>query len=38
MQGGKVQLVQPWTLTESVDKDDRWTVAELESAMKQFAG
>ncbi|MBV9665354.1 MAG: SDR family oxidoreductase [Actinobacteria bacterium] len=38
VQGGKVQLVQPWTLTESVDKDDRWTVAELESAMKQFAG
>jgi hypothetical protein len=32
-----VQLVQPWTLTESVDKDERWTVAELESAMKQFA-
>jgi NAD(P)-dependent dehydrogenase (short-subunit alcohol dehydrogenase family) len=38
VQGGKVQLVQPWTLTESVDKDERWTVAELESAMKQFAG
>jgi NAD(P)-dependent dehydrogenase (short-subunit alcohol dehydrogenase family) len=38
VQGGKVQLVQPWTLTESVDKDDRWTVTELESAMKQFAG
>jgi NAD(P)-dependent dehydrogenase (short-subunit alcohol dehydrogenase family) len=38
VQGGKVQLVQPWTLTESVDKDERWTVGELESAMKQFAG
>jgi NAD(P)-dependent dehydrogenase (short-subunit alcohol dehydrogenase family) len=37
VQGGKVQLVQPWTLTESVDKDERWTVAELEPAMKQFA-
>jgi NAD(P)-dependent dehydrogenase (short-subunit alcohol dehydrogenase family) len=38
VQGGKVQIVQPWTLTESVDKDERWTVAELEPAMKQFAG
>ena len=37
VQGGKVQLLQPWTLTDGIEKDDRWTVAELESAMKQFA-
>jgi NAD(P)-dependent dehydrogenase (short-subunit alcohol dehydrogenase family) len=37
VQGGKVQLMQPWTLTEAAEKDERWTVAELESAMKQFA-
>jgi NAD(P)-dependent dehydrogenase (short-subunit alcohol dehydrogenase family) len=33
VQGGKVQLFQPWTLTESIDKDARWTVAELEEAI-----
>jgi NAD(P)-dependent dehydrogenase (short-subunit alcohol dehydrogenase family) len=38
VQGGKVQLMQPWTMTEAIEKDERWTVAELESAMKQFAG
>ena len=34
VQGGKVQKFQPWTLTESIDKQDRWTVAELEREMK----
>jgi NAD(P)-dependent dehydrogenase (short-subunit alcohol dehydrogenase family) len=34
VQGGKVQLFQPWTLTEAIDKDDRWTVPELEEQMK----
>ena len=29
IQGGKVQFFQPWTLTEEIDKGDRWTVAEL---------
>jgi NAD(P)-dependent dehydrogenase (short-subunit alcohol dehydrogenase family) len=29
VQGGKVQLFQPWTLTHEIDKNDRWTVAEL---------
>jgi len=38
VQGGKVQLFQPWTLTESIDKDERWTVAELESEMKRLIG
>jgi len=38
VQGGKVQLFQPWTLTESIDKDGRWTVAELESEMKRLIG
>src|SRR6185436_1433785 len=31
VQGGKVQNFQPWTLAESIDKDDRWTVAELQT-------
>ncbi|TMM15780.1 MAG: SDR family NAD(P)-dependent oxidoreductase [Actinobacteria bacterium] len=38
VQGGKVQLFQPWTLTEMIDKNDRWTVSELQSEMKQLLG
>jgi len=38
VQGGKVQLMQPFTLTESIDKDDRWTVGELQSEMKRLIG
>jgi NAD(P)-dependent dehydrogenase (short-subunit alcohol dehydrogenase family) len=38
IQGGKVQLFQPWTLTESIEKHDRWTVAELETEMKRLIG
>jgi NAD(P)-dependent dehydrogenase (short-subunit alcohol dehydrogenase family) len=38
VQGGKVQNFQPWTLTDSIDKDDRWTVAELETEMKRLVG
>ncbi len=29
VQGGKVQYFQPWTLTNEIDKGDRWTVGEL---------
>lgn len=29
VQGGTVQRFQPWTLSEKIEKDDRWTVAEL---------
>src|SRR5438094_3320390 len=36
VQGGKVQVFQPWTLTEMIDKNDRWTVTELQSEMKQL--
>jgi NAD(P)-dependent dehydrogenase (short-subunit alcohol dehydrogenase family) len=38
VQGGKVQTFQPWTLTDSIDKQDRWTVAELETEMKALLG
>jgi NAD(P)-dependent dehydrogenase (short-subunit alcohol dehydrogenase family) len=31
--GGKVQLFSPWTLTEAVENDGRWTVAALSEAM-----
>jgi NAD(P)-dependent dehydrogenase (short-subunit alcohol dehydrogenase family) len=38
VQGGKVQNFQPWTLMESIDKDDRWTIAELQTEMKKLVG
>jgi NAD(P)-dependent dehydrogenase (short-subunit alcohol dehydrogenase family) len=33
VQGGVVRLFQPWTMTETIDKGDRWTVTELEKEM-----
>jgi NAD(P)-dependent dehydrogenase (short-subunit alcohol dehydrogenase family) len=33
VQGGVVRRFQPWTMTETIDKGDRWTVAELEKEM-----
>jgi NAD(P)-dependent dehydrogenase (short-subunit alcohol dehydrogenase family) len=36
VQGGKVQNFQKWTLTEAIEKHDRWTVAELETEMKKL--
>ncbi len=38
VQGGQVRLFQPWTMTESIDKDDRWTVAELQAEMHRLGG
>ena len=36
IQGGVVRAFQPWTMTDTIEKDDRWTVAELQSEMKRF--
>jgi len=33
VQGGQVRLFQPWTMTSTIQKDDRWTVAELAGAI-----
>jgi NAD(P)-dependent dehydrogenase (short-subunit alcohol dehydrogenase family) len=38
VQGGKVQNFQPWTLADSIDKPERWTVGELETEMKKLLG
>jgi NAD(P)-dependent dehydrogenase (short-subunit alcohol dehydrogenase family) len=39
VQGGQVRLFQPWTMTESIDKDDdRWTVSELAAEMHRLGG
>ncbi|MDA8290149.1 MAG: SDR family oxidoreductase [Actinomycetota bacterium] len=32
-QGGQVQLFEPWTLGDTIDKSGRWTVAELAEAI-----
>jgi NAD(P)-dependent dehydrogenase (short-subunit alcohol dehydrogenase family) len=37
VQGGTVRLVQSWTMGASVERDDRWTVSELTTAMKGLA-
>ena len=38
VQGGKVQLFQPWSLGEAVEKEERWTVGELETELKRLVG
>jgi NAD(P)-dependent dehydrogenase (short-subunit alcohol dehydrogenase family) len=36
VQGGTVKLMQGWTMGEGVERNDRWTVAELQSALKSL--
>ncbi len=36
VQGGTVRLFQPWTMTETIQRQDRWTVAELEAEMPKL--
>src|SRR5205807_550738 len=38
VQGGKVQNMTPWQMAEAIDKDDRWTVGELENEVKKLLG
>jgi NAD(P)-dependent dehydrogenase (short-subunit alcohol dehydrogenase family) len=38
VQGGQIRLFQAWTMTESIDKDDRWTVTELQAEMHRLGG
>jgi NAD(P)-dependent dehydrogenase (short-subunit alcohol dehydrogenase family) len=38
VQGGKIRLFQPWTMTETLEKNDRWTVAELQAEMHRLGG
>jgi NAD(P)-dependent dehydrogenase (short-subunit alcohol dehydrogenase family) len=37
VQGGVVQRFAPWTLSEKIDKGDRWTVAELKDEASKLA-
>ena len=38
IQGGQVRLFRPWAMADSIDKDDRWTVAELQVEMHRLGG
>ncbi len=38
VQGGTVQNFQNWTMTESIDRPARWTVADLQAEMGRLAG
>jgi len=38
VQGGRVAVFQPWTIVEQVEKDDRWTIAELAEAIPKLLG
>ena len=37
VQGSVVRSFRPWTMTDTIDKGDRWTVADLQSEMKKLA-
>ncbi len=36
VQGGSVKIMQGWSMGEGVEKDERWTVAELQSELKDL--
>jgi NAD(P)-dependent dehydrogenase (short-subunit alcohol dehydrogenase family) len=38
VQGGQIRLFRPWTMTDTLEKDDRWTVAELQTEMQRLDG
>ena len=37
VQGGNVTMIESWARGQSVDRDSRWTVAELTDALKPLA-
>ena len=36
VQGGQIRLFQPWTMTESIERDGRWTVSGLQAEMPRL--
>ena len=38
VQGGRVAVFQPWTIVEQVEKEDRWTIAELQESLPKILG
>jgi NAD(P)-dependent dehydrogenase (short-subunit alcohol dehydrogenase family) len=37
VQGGAVKLVHPWSFGDGIERDGRWTVADLDAALAPFA-
>lgn len=35
--GGRIQLMQPWSLHQRLDADERWTIAGIRDAVEPFA-
>jgi hypothetical protein len=38
VQGGRVAVFRPWTLAEEIDRDERWTIAQLDAEMPKLLG
>jgi len=38
VQGGKVAVFQPWTMGAEIDRDERWTISELEAEATRLLG
>jgi NAD(P)-dependent dehydrogenase (short-subunit alcohol dehydrogenase family) len=38
VQGGQVRVFQPWHMTDTFERNDRWTVAELAQQLASIAG
>ena len=36
VQGGTVKLMQPWSMGEGIEQDERWTVAGLKDALPKI--
>ncbi len=36
VQGGQIRLMQGWAMADSIEKNERWSVAELQSEMKKL--
>lgn len=36
VQGGQIRLMKGWAMADSIEKNDRWSVAELKSEMKKL--
>jgi len=36
VQGGRVAVFQPWTIVDQIERDDRWTIAELDQEMPKL--
>jgi NAD(P)-dependent dehydrogenase (short-subunit alcohol dehydrogenase family) len=38
VQGGRIRMFQPWTLTEGIERTGRWTIEDLATELPEIAG